>query len=186
VIGQTPYLRALRILVAESKGERSPWSRSFLIRPDGIPVGNVLQSSLAHVGKLKRLKTIQLDAFSDIAPLLRIAPNLESLSMRLPSGYAQYTNEGFVYALRYVPRLRRLAYSAESLRIAQSERAEAVDLFEGELISMDTRGETGSADLVAAIGKALPKLEFLDLQSRWYGDEILFPNFSDSVLPEVR
>ena len=167
-------------------GERSPWTHSFLIRPDGIPVGNVLKSALAHVGKLRHLRSIRLDAFSDIAPLLRIAPNLECLSMRLPLGYVQYTNEEFVSALRYVPHLRQLAYSAESLRITQSERDEAGGLFDDDLVSMGIRDESGSADLIAAIGKALPKLELLDLQSRWYGDEILFPNFADCIVPEVR
>lgn len=186
MIAQTPYLAALRILVGESTGERSPWTRSFLIRPDGIPVGNVLKSALAGVAKLQHLKTIQLDAFSDIAPLLRIAPNLECLGLHLPSGFVQYTNEEFVSALRYVPHLRRLSYSAESLRVTKPERDEAAGLFEDELIAMDVRDEGASADLIMAIGKALPKLESLDLQSRWFGDEVLFSTSSDCIHPEVR
>lgn len=185
VLSQTPSLRALRILVAESTGERSPWTRAFLHRPDGIPVGNVLKSALAYVNSLRYLTIIQLDAFSDIAPLLRIAPNLESLHMRLPSGYAQYINPELVSALRNVPNLRELKYSAGSLHVYTLSRDRDMNIFMNEAEDVNLRDESGSAELVAAFGKILPRLESLDLQSRWYGDEILFPMHLEHILPDV-
>lgn len=142
----------------------------------------MLKSALVDVRKLRELKTIQLDALSDVAPLLRIAPNLEDLRMRLPCGYAQYTNHEFVAALQYVPNLRRLTYSAESLRINIFQENVLTDTLE---IAMDQRDEDSSVELICSIGKMLPRLELLDLQSRWYGDEILFPSYEECISSEV-
>lgn len=183
ILSHTNVLSALRIRVAESTGDRSPWTRPFLVRPDGIPVGHALKHALAGVPPLTHLHTIDLDAFSDIAPLLRLTPNLVHLSMNNPSGFAQYTNTELLVALQYVPRLRSLVYSAESLRVNTSPPG--TDTIEYERAELETEEESGSAGLVEAVGNLLPELERLDLQVRWYGDEVLFPFCEEVVDPEV-
>lgn len=183
ILRQAPSIIALRIRVAESTGERSPWIRSVLQRPDGIPVANILSPLLSMKKfKLLQLKTLELDALSDIAPLLRITPNLEQLHLNLPNGFAAYTNSQFVEALQYVPKLMSLSYSAESLRSTGFDEDEESDEIRvnGEVEDNERNGE-----LVAKIGEVLPHLEVLDLQSRWYGDEVAFPLAVESVESEV-
>lgn len=185
ILSQAPHLQSLRIQVAECTGPQSPWTKTYLVRPCGIPIGSSLESALRGVPVLKEMKAIELDAFSDIASLLRITPNLEKLSMNLPSGYAQYTNFQLLAGLLYVPRLRMLNYSAESLRVGTLQRVRDSTQYTPE---MEADDEKKSIELISAIGKALPSLETLDLQSRWYGvgHDILFPFSADVIANKVR
>lgn len=180
ILRHSPSISALRILVAESTGDNSPWTRTALQRPDGIPVANALSVLLSSSSSSKKalkfklpcLKTLELDALSDIAPLLRLAPNLENLKLNLPNGFAAYTNAQLVEGLKNVPSLKCLSYAAESLRVTP------YDEDEGE-------GEMRGAELLMMIGEVLPCVEVLDLQARWYGDEVMFPLAVEAVSPEV-
>lgn len=156
------------------------------MKPCGISVGNELEASLRRGKILKRLKTIEFDALSDVSPLLRIAPNLETLRMNLPCGYAQYTNYQLITALQYVPKLRALTYSAESLRVGTFHRVRSLE--PTAFAEMEESDEYWSVELIKSIGRVAPALESLDLQSRWYGvgGEVLFPFCTDVVASKVR
>lgn len=190
VLAHTPSISALRIRVAQSVGAESAWSRTNLLRVDGIPIARAIERSLPASLKLTSLKTIELDAFSGVAPLLRISPNLENLHVSQPSGFAQYTNAEFVEALSSVSHLKTLVYTPESLRVTSTLRevqaAMAVDNEDEEEMEFDGNEVDYSAELLKDIGKALPALESLSLQMRWHGDEMVFPASEASVTPQVR
>lgn len=187
VLSQAPLLSAIRILVAQSTGQNSAWTHSsFLQRPDGIPISSILRSLLPSYSLLKTklpyLASLELDAFSDIAPLLKLTPNLIRLKMTLPNGFAQYTNMQFLDSLRHIPKLRSLVYSAGSLELRLPEINGASDNDD----FLDESGPGGNAGLLKGIALALPRLEQLDLQSRWFGEnEILFSSQSEAISPEV-
>ena len=132
---------------------------------------------------LPRLTTIELDSFSDVAPLLRLAPNLENLRVYLPSGFAQYTNAEFVEALRFVPHLKTLVYSPESLRVTSTIHEVQAAISEDPDVVFEQSDY--SAELLIAIAKALPILESLDLRTRFHGEEIVFPAGTEFIKPEV-
>lgn len=216
ILKSSPHLSALRIRVAESTGPNSLWAHSaFLQRPDGIPIGAVLRPLLSSSTyaplrpnspstprlHLLDLQTLELDAFSDIGSLLRLAPNLQHLKMNLPNGYALYTNVQLLDALKYTPHLTSLSYSAESLSLrekAEGDESESESEPEGEgdhqwgvaanLHSPHLRQieEDTSAELIRALAKILPRLESLDLHSRSFEDgQARFPVFTQPVTPEV-
>ncbi|KAF8315846.1 hypothetical protein DL93DRAFT_2096509 [Clavulina sp. PMI_390] len=164
LLSQATYLQALRIRVTQNHGERSPWCRPFLLRPDGIPVGNILESCLPHFS-FPNLRILELDAFSDIKPLLRRTPNLQRLRLTQPAGFVEWTNAELVSAVRHVPKLSELVYSASSLRLQPRPPSgagpDAVTAF----------------GLPIALGRTLPQLQFLDLRSSWYEPDAVFvPN----------
>jgi hypothetical protein len=186
VFGATPSLSALRIRVAHSFGPESAWARTSLVRADGIPVGAALERAFTlqkMTSVLPKLKTLELDAFSDIAPLLRLGPNLENLRVYMPSGFAQCTNAEFVEALRFVPRLKTLVYSPESLRVTSTIHEVQAAISEDPEAVFERSDY--SAELLIAIARALPMLEFLDLQTRFHGEEIVFPASTESLASEV-
>lgn len=173
VLANAPAIGALRIRVADAYGPESAWARASLVRTEGIPVGAALHRAFqSKKVSLPLLKTLELDAFSDVSPLLRVAPNLERLRLYMSSGFAQLTNAEVVAALRCVPHLRHLVYSPESLRVTTvMEEAEAAL---AQNIGLEFVEKDFSAELLMAIGKALPELESLDLQTRWHGEEIAY------------
>ena len=186
VIGHTPSLSALRIRVAHSHGPESAWARTSLIRADGIPVGAALERAftLQNIAPvLPQLKTLELDAFSDIGPLLRLGPNLENLRVYMPSGFAQCTNAEFIDALRFVPLLKTLVYSPESLRVTSTLHEVQAAISEDPQAVFEQSDY--SAELLTAIAKALPMLESLDLRTRFHGEEIVFPASTELLTPEV-
>ena len=186
VLGATPSLTALRIRVAHSCGPESAWARTSLVRADGIPVGAALERAFTlrkTALVLPQLKTLELDAFSDIGPLLRLGPNLENLRVYMPSGFAQCTNAEFVDALRFVPLLKTLVYSPESLRVTSTiHEVQAAISDDPEAVFEQS---DYSAELLIAIAKALPMLESLDLRTRFHGEEIVFPASTELLTPEV-
>jgi hypothetical protein len=186
ILSATPSLSAFRIRVAHLCGPESAWARTSLVRADGIPIGAALEHAftlqkIAFV--LPQLKTLELDAFSNIAPLLRLGPNLENLRVYMPSGFSQCTNADFVEALRCVPRLKTLVYSPESLRVTSTIHEVQAAISEDPEFVFEQSDY--SAELVIAIAKALPLLEFLDLQTRFHGEDIVFSSSTESLTPEV-
>lgn len=192
VLQQTNNLRALRIRVAHAIGSRSAWRRTLVSRPDGIPIGLAFSRALASLPAeqkldLSHLTTLELDAFSDVAPLLLLTPNLERLRLELNAGYAQCINTEFVDALQHVPHLKELIYTPESLRVSNPQ----IWGLEAMLAIVDVDHpddeEDRSAELVETIGKRLPDLESLELQRRWYsGQAIVFPASEEPLTAEVR
>ena len=178
VLAHSTSISALRVRVSESTGPNSAWSRTNILRVDGIPIARALVHSLPSSLQLRSLKTIELDGFSGVAPLLRAAPNLETLRVSQPSGFAQYTNSEFVDALSFVPRLKELVYTPESLRVTSTWGEVQAAVFvdnEEETAEVAIAEVDYSAELLGEIGKALPVLESLSLQVRWHGDEMVFP-----------
>lgn len=189
VLAQSSSITSLRIRVAESSGADSAWSRTNLVRIDGIPISKALKRTLPASLRLKNLKNIELDGFSAIAPLLRIAPNLESLSVSQPSGFAQCTNEEFVDALSFVPRLRELVYTPESLRVTSTindiQAAMEIDDEDESRVEVPVKEVDYSAELVREIGTVLPQLESLSLQVRWHGEEMVFPASEEPITQQA-
>lgn len=186
VLSAAPFLRALRIRIAHSCGPESAWARTSLVRADGVPVGAALKRAFMAQNlesSLPQLTTIELDAFSDVAPLLRLAPNLENLRVYLPSGFAQCTNAEFVEALRLVPHLKTLVYSPESLRVTSTIHEVQAAISEDPDVVFEQSDY--SAELLIAIAKVLPMLESLDLRTRFHGEELVFPAGAEFITPEV-
>lgn len=190
VLRHTKSLTALRLRVGQSTGPRSAWRRTFISRPGDIPFGRAFSLALGEGSgdqrvDLSRLTTLELDAFSDIGPLLFLTPNLERLRLDISAGYAQYINVEVVNALQYVPHLKEFQYSPESLRVTSTPRwgLEAMVA----TIGPDALNEQDrSAELVQLILRKLTGLESLDLRRRWYGEQdIIFPSSEEPVTPEV-
>ena len=184
ILSQTPSLRALRVLMGELTGPSSGWSRFSLGRTRSLPVGYAIShalSSFPHFS-LPEMKILEVDALEDIEPLTAITPNLEVLHMNLSSGYDIYANGRLINALKHVPRLRELAYSPESLRMGEIlEMQESPDDDEMGTAQEAAEMNDGSAEFIRAIGQVVPSLETLDLQTRWYGEDIRFVESSEPI-----
>ncbi|KAF8341645.1 uncharacterized protein EI90DRAFT_3034707 [Cantharellus anzutake] len=161
ILSQTPALHALRVLVAELTGQSSAWSRFSLA-----------------VTALPRF----IDALDDIEPLVLLAPNLEILRMNKSSGYEADANTHLVKSLANLPNIRELAYSPESLRMNEETGVQAeLEGLEVEDADGSTKKDDGSVGLIHAIALAAPSLETLNLQTRWYGEDIRFPESSEPI-----
>ncbi|KAF8339775.1 uncharacterized protein EI90DRAFT_3012716 [Cantharellus anzutake] len=189
LLSSVHHLRSLRMRVAEISGVRSGWGKfSCTQNPtSGIPIGRPLEEAFAlyKPTKLRELKKLEVDGFQDIWPLLSLAPSLETLRMCLSGGFAQYVNVELVQALRSVcSTLKHLTYTPETLRVHQRMPGILpVELFFEEFTTEDLVNELqrqddalrgfplASLELVALLGKILPHLETLDLQTRRFGAE---------------
>lgn len=184
VLSRTPLLRSLRL----SATNIYAWNSIPFVHAHGVTVGETLQSALqtTPIFTLGNLREIELDGVEGVAPLLALAPNAETLSVSLPAGFALGVNRDLADALRHVPKLKSLRYTPDTLRLKSTRKA-------GELSGLGLLGvgEThveirGSADLLFSIGDALPALEVLDLQSRWYGESsTYFCSSSEPICPMV-
>lgn len=194
VFRRAKRLKALRIRVAELTGAYSAWRRTLVSRPDGIPLGLAFSRALAATMPastrpvLHSLITLELDTFSDIAPILRLTPNLERLRLELNAGFAQYLNIEIIDALRHTPHLKELIYTPESLRVSSLPMWGFGAML--AIVDVDHLGndedEDRSAELLGAIGNKLAHLETLDLQRRWYrGGGVVFPSSEEVITPEV-
>ena len=187
ILTRTPEIRALRILVAKSFGTDCAWTRYPLGRALGIPMALAMRSHPAafphDVPMLPSLRILQLDGFQDITSILRLAPNLEVLHMRLSAGFAHSVNDELVKAVRYVPKLRELAYTPDSLGLSPPvfEKGDAGS----EASETYMPPNSSSVGMLEALGDALPHLRILDLQTRWHGNEILFCSSSEPIDAEV-
>ena len=146
--------------------------------------------NLAAPFNLPNLHLIELDAMENIAPLLHIAPRLQSLRVRMSAGFGVSVNESLVEALQGVPYLKHLEYSAGTLRMFSGEDEDVVmaELGQGEPMGRNPTGlgnSRGSADLLLAIGQTLPLLESLDLQAEWFGEQAVFCSSAEPVCPVV-
>lgn len=174
ILSKMPLLVELRLSVLDV----TAWNAFPLVQAHGVSI-HALQYALDSLApfKLLRLKTAQLDGIEDVSPLLALAPNLENLSLSLSAGFALSVNQSLLDALELVPKLKRLAYTPDTLRVEPPMREQTHDL---------RSRATGTADLLVAIGERLPVLESLDLQTRWFGEVTYFCSSSEPICPAVR
>lgn len=166
-------LQALRIRVAEPLGARTAWRKFGLARAGGIVFGRALDAvwpASIPRNPLPNLRILELDGFQDVEPLVRLAPHLLHLRMALSAGYSQSVNDEIVSTLRCVPELRHFSYTPDTLR----------------LTSVDDGSPSSSVGLLLAIGKTLPCLETLNLQTRYHRHSIYLCSSSQPLVQEVR
>ena len=199
ILSKTPLLAKLHLATSDP----SAWDafRVPLMHARGISIDQAFQHAL-HSSlppfTLPNLRTLSLHGIEGIAPLLRLAPNLESLHLSLSAGYALDVNRELVEVLDFVPKLKHLAYSPDTLRLQPppastviDPRAVNEDGDEGANVNGNvglgwSASPRGTADLLMAIGKKLPLLESLDLQTRWFSKSTYFCSSSEPILPQVR
>lgn len=187
-------LQALRIRVAQNSGPGFAWKRPLYSLPHGIPFGLTLTRALSALPSnrridLQNLKVLELDAFSDVEPLLRLTPNLERLRLELNGGFAPCINGELIDALKHVPRLRELMYTPESFRVSSSPLRDLETML-GAIIDdghMDQGGQKDrSVELLKMIALRVPSLERLDLQRRWYMErDVILPANEEPINPEA-
>lgn len=176
ILSQIPDISILRMRVAELHGVRSGWGKFAMSNRNngsyGIPIGRAIGDALCRVpmARMSSLKVLEMDGFQDIELLVRMAPNLESLSMCMSGGFAPYVNAELVWALLGAPNLRRLVYTPTSLDLNEGVLAETK--------SSDDVPDNGESmlRLLHVLGRLVPKLEELDLQTRAFDDTIEFRN----------
>lgn len=162
ILSQTPHLRSLSFKVAESIGPSSVW-RKFGSSPSSILSLEPIQEAFAlppsfHMSGPKErsfpeMTALRVDGFEGLGPLLRMCPNLQVLDVLNSGGFDNTATEKLLRHIRSLPHLKSLAFSPNSIARATSENGESQH----------------SAGLVKAIGKAVPSLERLSLQTRWLG-----------------
>lgn len=166
-------LQALRIRVAEPSGARTGWRKFGLARAGGIAFGRALDVAWPDSvprRPLQNLRILELDGFQDVEPLVHLAPHLRCLRMALSAGYPKAVNDEIVQTLRCVPELRHFSYTPDTLC----------------LTSADDGRPSSSVGLLIAIGKILPCLETLDLQTRYHRHSIYLCSSSQPLVQEVR
>lgn len=192
ILSRTPGLQSLRILVAENNGPRSAWRKFGSAQAVGIPFGAAFEEACGTTVPfhLPMLTNLELDGFENIASLLRIAPNLISLSTRLSTGFSQKSNVELTDALKFVSGLKSLAYTPESLRMYSAPTSREEDEYpqhgavDPDTLPLDIH--ESSLEFVMVVAKALPQLEVLDLTSRSFGSDVTFCSASEPIRPEVR
>lgn len=176
ILSKTPLLRDLRVLAADA----SSWNAFPLVHAHGISVHKAFQNSLHTIPPftLPYLRSIELNGIEGISPLLRLAPGLESLSVSLTAGFGLSVNRDMVETFKLVPRLKKLAYTPDTLRLESinTDGQDDIDAF---------AASRGSADFLVSIGKSLPLLESLDLQTKWFGESTYFCSSSEPIRATV-
>jgi len=171
ILSHANHLQALRIRVAEPSGARTAWRKFGLARAGGIIFGRALDAvwpTSLPKNVLSNLRILEMDGFQDVEPLVRLAPHLRYLRMALSAGYSQAVNDEIVRTLRCVPELRHLSYTPDTLRLTNAD------------------DNNSSVGLLLAIGKSLPCLETLDLQTRYHRHSIYLCSSSQQLVQEVR
>ena len=155
LLSQASRLRSMSFKVAESFGPGSVWRKFEATRLSALSLGpmkdafTTLSSGLSHDFALVNLTSLRVDAFEGLGPLLRICPNLRELNIFNSGGFDTAATERLMECLPYVPQLRSLSFTPSTIA--------------------SYRREHNSAWLMKAIGKNLPLLEKLSLQTRWLG-----------------
>lgn len=176
LLSKTPLLSELHVAVRDTMS----WNAFPLVHAHGVSIDRALRQSLHRLPQfsLPRLTCLHLDGIEGLGSLLSLAPNLQSLSLSLSAGYALSVNQDLVQVLELVPKLRKLAYTPDTLRLEPAVR-----------IGDDREPSSipkGTVDFLIAIGNSLPMLESLDLRTRWYGADTYFCSSSEPISPTVR
>lgn len=176
LLSKTSQLSELRLAVRDAMA----WNAFPLIHAHGVSIDRAFRQALQRLAQfsLPRLTSMHLDGMEGIASLLSLAPNLHTLGLSLSAGFAISVNQDLVQALELVPRLKKLAYSADTLRITPALRS-------SEVTQDPSSVPKGSADVLIAIGQKLPMLESLDLRTRWFSEGTYFCSSSEPICPVV-
>ena len=194
ILSRTSHMHTLRMHIAHGLGTHSSWQHFSLARVAGIPMGRALADALRHVDEfdLPSLRVLELDGFQDVECLLKLSPQLQRLKLRMSAGFGLGINEQLVEALRYVPGLKELSYDPITLglpRNVMEDEGEVEELEYEEQQDEEIHSSVGSGDsscdMLVALGQALPNLEVLELQSRWFGSIVLFCGSSEPLSADV-
>ena len=185
LLSRMPRIIALRMRVAEIHGTRSGWGKFAMSHRNngcyGIPIGRAIGEAIRTTGisSISSLRSLEMDGFQDIELLIRLTPNLETLTMCMSGGFAPYVNAELVWALQGSPKLRRLAYTPTSLDLDAG-------VLRSDEPSTGKHEKSGSTlGLLEAIGRLVPHLEVLDLQARIFDESIEFRNRIHLIPPDV-
>lgn len=177
LLSKTAYLSELRLCVRDA----TSWNAFPLVHAHGVSIDGALRQAFQRLPafSLSYLTTLHLDGMEGVGSLLALTPNLQSLSLALSAGFALSVNQDLVRVLELVPKLRKLAYTPDTLRLEPGIGGEDNDADELMPVSK------GTADLLVAVGQKLPLLESLDLQTRWFGEGTYFCSSSEPICPRV-
>lgn len=155
IVVQTPHLRSLSFIVAESIGPGSVWrkfggtSRSILSL---APIKAFIQPRFPAF-TFSELTSLRVDGFEGLDPLLRMCPSLQRLDVLNSGGFDHSATVKLLECLQHLPHLKSMSFSPRTLALPFAEPSPLQH----------------SAGLVKAIGERLPLLERLSLQTRWLG-----------------
>ncbi|CAE6443454.1 unnamed protein product [Rhizoctonia solani] len=118
-----PQLASFRVRIPENTGSSwaSAWTELLRLNTQGIPLGAALASALPQNTTFPALHTLHFDGVSQLAPLVRMAPNLVSLSAHMCEGFSEASCREFIEnTLPMLPNLKELAFDPFSLHFAGS------------------------------------------------------------------
>ena len=184
-------LASLSFKISESTGLASPWRRFPYIQVS-LSFNPWLQLALSIQFRsntitpvsfaLGNLTKLHIDGFHDLAPLLKLCPNLRHLAVCNSGGYDAASTTRLVQNLElYTPHLTYLSLTPETLVLDQPPSPEPPKELEPPL---PLESKTSSTELIQAIGNALPYIEQLFLQTRWFGYGTSFVSINAD--PDVR
>ncbi|KAG9101981.1 hypothetical protein FRC06_002429 [Ceratobasidium sp. 370] len=146
ILLSAPQLSTLRIQIPDNRGDYHPsaWSQLLRLNAQGVALGPALARVLPVNATFPALRTLHLDGVSQLAPLVRMTPNLTALSAHMCEGFAEDACRELVQgALPLIPCLEELAFDPFSLQFASSD-----------------------LNVPKAIIAAAPSLQTLDLRSQ--------------------
>ncbi|QRV87498.1 hypothetical protein RhiJN_15516 [Ceratobasidium sp. AG-Ba] len=146
ILLNAPQLCTFRVQIPDNRDDyvASAWSQLLRLNTHGVALGSALARVLPANTTFPALRTLHLDGVSQLAPLVRMAPNLTALSAHMCEGFAEDACRELVEcALPLVPGLKELAFDPFSLQFT-----------------------TSGLNVPKAIMAAAPGLQNLDLRSR--------------------
>ncbi|KAG9090793.1 hypothetical protein FS749_000282 [Ceratobasidium sp. UAMH 11750] len=123
ILLSAPQLSTLRIQIPDNQGDyhTSAWSQLLRLNAQGVALGPALARVLPANTTFPALRTLHLDGVSQLAPLVRMTPNLTCLSAHMCEGFAEDACRELVQgALPLVTCLEELAFDPFSLQFASS------------------------------------------------------------------
>ncbi|KAJ1308483.1 hypothetical protein OPQ81_004187 [Rhizoctonia solani] len=146
ILLSAPQLTSLRVQIPDKTGNSwaSSWTELLRLNTQGLPLGAALARALPQNTTFPALRTLHFDGVSQLAPLVRMTPNLVRLSAHMCEGFSEVACREFIEStLPLLPNLKQLAFDPFSLHFAGS-----------------------GLNVPKAIAASASELEILDLRSR--------------------
>ncbi|KAG9121807.1 hypothetical protein FRC07_002079 [Ceratobasidium sp. 392] len=146
ILLNAPQLCSLRVQIPDNREDyrASAWTQLLRLNTQGVALGAALARVLPANTTFSALRTLHFDGVSQLVPLVRMTPNLTTLSAHMCEGFAEEACRELVQgALPLVPCLEELAFDPFSLHFASS-----------------------GLNVPKAIAAVVPNLQTLDLRSR--------------------